>query len=57
MMKYYIPAYQIAAAVEEAHPKRGEAAIAAIGILPQFQRGAVHDFWKSYFRYPFVRFG
>lgn len=33
------------------HPKRGQEAMAEMGILPQFQGTAVHDFWKPYQRF------
>jgi transposase len=34
-----------------AHAKRGTPAMEAMGILPEFQGVAVHDFWASYLRY------
>ena len=35
----------------EVHHRRGGEAFDCIGILPDFPGRAIHDFWKSYFRY------
>lgn len=35
----------------QVHKKRGQKAMDDIGILPKFKGIAVHDFWKSYYRY------
>jgi len=33
------------------HPKRGQKAVRAIGILPQFKGVSLHDGWASYFQF------
>jgi transposase len=39
------------------HAQRGQAATDAMGILPQLGGRAMHDGWKSYFRYLAIRHG
>lgn len=38
------------------HPKRGNAATEAIGVLPKVTGKAVHDYWKPYYRYDIDHF-
>lgn len=35
----------------QVHPRRGCDALDLIGILPDFQGRAIHDYWKPYFKY------
>jgi transposase len=39
------------------HPKRGQAGTDDNGVLKEFRGTAVHDCWKSYFRYEYCRHG
>ncbi|MCO5185485.1 MAG: IS66 family transposase [Anaerolineae bacterium] len=39
------------------HRNRGSKAITEMGILPNFQGRAIHDFWSAYYQYPTCQHG